>query len=83
MPIKPYLEGGVFEPEDVQVMGMAFEEVCRVLGIGTAAAREREAVAVRIIELARRGERNYYRLVERVIKEAGGDRAQPLLGLAS
>ena len=83
MPIRPYLEGGVFDPEDIQTMSMALEEVCRVLRIGAGAAREREVVAIRIIELARRGERNYYRLVERVIKEAGGDRAQPLLGLAS
>jgi hypothetical protein len=43
------------------------------------AGREREVV----IELARRGELEYRRLVERVLKEAGIDRAQPSLGMAS
>ena len=83
MPIRPYLEGGTFEPEDIQVMSRAFEEVCSVLRIAPTAAREREAVAVRIVELARRGEREYHRLVERVLSEAGGARTSPSLGLAS
>jgi hypothetical protein len=39
-------------------------------------------VVIRIIELARRGELEYRRLVERVLKEAGIDRAQPSLGMA-
>ena len=82
MPITPYLEGGVFDPEDIQTTSMALEEVCRVLRIGAGAGRDREVVAIRIIELARRGEREYRRLVERVLKEAGNDRAQPSLGMA-
>ena len=56
MPIRPYLEGGVFDPEDIQTMSMALEEVCRVLRIGAGAGRDREVVAIRIIELARLGE---------------------------
>jgi hypothetical protein len=40
-------------------------------------------VTIRIIELARRGELEYRRLVERVLKEAGIDRARPSLGMAS
>ena len=83
MPIRPYLEGGVFDPEDIQTMSMALEEVCRVLRIGAGAAREREVVAIRIIELARRGELEYRRLVERALKEAGVDWARPLLGMLS
>ena len=39
-------------------MSLAFEEVCKVLGIQPGATRERKAVAVRIIELCRRGERS-------------------------
>jgi hypothetical protein len=77
------LEGGVFDPEDIQTMSMALEEVCRVLRIGAGPGRDREVVAIRIIELARRGELEYRRLVERVLKEAGIDRAQPSLGMAS
>jgi hypothetical protein len=34
-------------------MSLAFEEVCKALEIQRAATREREAVAVRIIELSR------------------------------
>jgi hypothetical protein len=83
MPIRPYLEGGVFDQEDIQTMSMALEEVCRVLGVGAGAAREREVVAIRIIELARRGELEYRRLVERVLKEAGVDWARPSLGMVS
>ena len=56
MPIRPYLEGGVLDPEDIQTMSMALEEVCRVLRIGAGAGRDREVVAIRIIELARLGE---------------------------
>ena len=64
-------------------MSMALEEVCRVLRIGADAARDREVVAIRIIELARRGELEYRRLVERVLNEAGADWARPSLGMAS
>ena len=52
-------------------MSLAFEEVCKALEIQPGATREREAVAVRIIELCRRGERRPARLAERVLKEAG------------
>jgi hypothetical protein len=83
MPIRPYLERGVFDQEDIQTMSMALEEVCRVLRIGVGAAREREVVAIRIIELARRGELEYRRLVERVLKEAGVDWARTSLGTAA
>jgi hypothetical protein len=66
-----YLSGGVFEPKDIQAMSSAFEEVCKALEIQPGATREREAVAVRLIELCRRGERRPARLAERVLKEAG------------
>ena len=71
MPLRPDLSGGAFEPEDIQAMSLAFEEVCKALEIQRASTREREAVAVRIIELSRRGERSPARLAERVLKEAG------------
>jgi hypothetical protein len=83
MPIRPYLEGGVFDQEDIQTMSMALEEVCRVLRIGAGAGRDREVVAIRIIELARRGELEYRRLVERVLREAGVDWARSSLGMVS
>ena len=71
MPVRAHLSGGTFEPEDIQAMSLAFEELCKALEIQTGATREREAVAVRIIELCRRGERRPARLAERVLKEAG------------
>jgi hypothetical protein len=69
--VRAHLSGGAFEPEDIQAMSLAFEEVCKALEIQHGATPEREAVAVRIIELCRRGERSPARLAERVLKEAG------------
>jgi hypothetical protein len=60
-----------FEPEATQAMSVAFEDVCRALNLPDAAERERAAVAVRIVELARRGERDPHRLRDRVLREAG------------
>jgi hypothetical protein len=62
----------VFEPEVTQAMSTAFDDACRALKLTDGAAREREAIAVRIIELARRGERDPIRLSERVLRDAGG-----------
>ena len=71
MPVRADLSGGTFEPQDIEAMSLAFEEVCKALEIQPGATREREAVALRIIELCRRGERRPDRLAERVLKEAG------------
>ncbi len=71
--ILPFLRNdAVFEPEATAAMSVAFEEACRVLKLSHDAACEREAVAIRIIELARRGERDPIRLSERVLRDAGG-----------
>ncbi len=70
--ILPFLKDQpVFEPEAVRAMSAAFDEVCRSLKLPETATREREAIAVRIVELARRGERDAKRLSERVLREAG------------
>ena len=70
--ILPFLKDRtVFEPEVTSAMSIAFDEACRALKLNNGAAREREAVAVRIIELARRGERDPTRLREHVLREAG------------
>jgi hypothetical protein len=71
VPVRAHLSGSTFEPEDIQAMSLALQEVCEVLEIQPGATREREAIAVRIIELCRRGERRPARLAERVLKEAG------------
>jgi hypothetical protein len=71
--ILPFLKRDiVFEPEATQAMSAAFDEACHALKLTEHATRERETVATRIIELARRGERDSKRLYERVLSEAGG-----------
>jgi len=70
--ILPFLkEQNVFDPEATNVMSTAFDAICAALEIPAADIRGRETVAVRILELARRGERDPIRLRERVLREAG------------
>jgi hypothetical protein len=70
--IVPFLRNQfAFEPEAVQAMSAAFDEVCRALDLN-GDFRARETIAVRVIELARRGERDAIRLRDRVLREANG-----------
>jgi hypothetical protein len=70
--IVPFLRGQpVFDPEALHAMSSALDQACHALKLPENAARERETVAVRIIELARRGERDATRLCELVLLEAG------------
>jgi hypothetical protein len=64
-------ENAVFEPETMQAMAKAFDAACAALQLPDNAVRAREAVAVRIIELARRGERDPIALSKRVVRDAG------------
>jgi hypothetical protein len=65
----PFVSAGVFEPNDVEAMSLAYEEVCSALHInGDAGARQ--TIAERVIELARRGERCSTVLRDRVLAEA-------------
>lgn len=71
--IIPFLknEAFVFDPADIKAMSIAFDDVCKSLELnGDEGARE--TVAVRIIELARRGERSATKLRDRVLAEANG-----------
>jgi len=73
--ILPFLsDPAVFGPDETHAMSVAFEEVCRALKLD-GDARAREAIAVRIIELARRGERDAERLRERVLRDASGGKS--------
>ena len=73
MPIRPYLNdhGAFFAPAAIRAMSLALNEVCTALHIG-GKARAKESVAIRIIELARRGERDATKLRDRVVAEAKG-----------
>jgi hypothetical protein len=68
--IIPILQDDAFGPEALRAMSTALEEVCRVLKLDHDQGA-REVMAVRIIELARRGERDPERLRDRVLREAG------------
>jgi hypothetical protein len=68
--IDPFLQDAAFDPGALQAMSTALEEVCRMLKVDHDQGA-REVMAVRIIELARRGERDPERLRDRVLREAG------------
>ena len=59
--IIPFLQDDAFDPDALRAMATALEEVCRTLRVN-GDQRAREVIAVRIIELARRGERDPERL---------------------
>lgn len=60
-----------FEPNHIQAMSLAYEEVCTALHIN-GDIRARETIAERIIELARRGGRCPTVLRDRVLAEVNG-----------
>jgi hypothetical protein len=61
-----------YEPEHIQAMHKAFEAVCAKLELSTAAVDQvTELVALRIMELARAGERDANRLTARTLAEFG------------
>ena len=74
--ILPFLGTGVFDPEITNAMSVAFDDVCQTLKVN-GNVREREVIATRIIELARRGERNPAQLRDRVLREAGSEHSAP------
>jgi hypothetical protein len=70
MGIRPFVKDeAVFDPEEIKAMSMALEDVCNALKLN-GNAKAKEMVAIRIIELARQGERSPIRLRDRVLQEA-------------
>jgi hypothetical protein len=67
MPITPYLQLKVFEPETTRAMGVAFEKACRTLGLSPTPDAMTESVAKVIIALAEGGETDAERLYEKVL----------------
>jgi hypothetical protein len=70
MKMMPFLQDDAFGPDALRAMSTALEEVCRMLKVDRD-QDAREVMAVRIIELARRGECDPQRLRSRVLREAG------------
>jgi hypothetical protein len=69
MPIRQYLQGHRFDPETARLLGVAFEMAIVALqkGDGMVSAT-RDAVAQKIIELAKAGERDPERLCDEALK---------------
>jgi hypothetical protein len=69
MPIRSYLDDhSAFQPDEIDAMSRALEETCKVLHVN-GQAKDREAIAARIIDLARNGILNAKALRERVLAE--------------
>jgi hypothetical protein len=69
MPITPFLNGERFDEETRRALGVAFEMTCIALRVGDCADDVRQAVADKIIALAKAGERNPDRLCEEALKD--------------
>jgi hypothetical protein len=70
--IVPFLKSEpAFDPTDIKAMSMALDDVCKALSLN-GDEQAKETVAVRIIELAGRGERSSTKLRDRVLADARG-----------
>jgi hypothetical protein len=69
--IVPFLSETGFGPDEIKAMSLALDDVCQALKLD-GHSRTREVVAIRILELARRGERSPIRLRDRILQEANG-----------
>ena len=61
MPIRGFLTGQAFEPEVVRQMSLALETICGKFGMKLADDPATRVVALKIIELAERGVRDWPR----------------------
>jgi hypothetical protein len=84
MPMVALLSDAAFDSETTQLLGAAFEDAWEdvktsgsALAEGAEAASTRALLAKRIIELAKRGERNPDRLVESALDHLARSRAAP------
>ena len=64
MSIRSFVTPGAFDPEALAAMGEAFDAACKALEDTGQPQIVQEVIAQRIIEAARRGERDPARLVE-------------------
>jgi hypothetical protein len=79
MPITPFLRGERFDAETRRILGVALEMSCIAPHVGDCADDVRQAIADKIIALAKAGERNPDVLCERAlqhIRQAGHEGGQ-------
>jgi len=69
MPIRPFLNGEKFDQETIRILGVAFEMVCAALRTGGCDDDVKQAIANKIIELAKTGERNPDLLCKRALED--------------
>jgi hypothetical protein len=68
MPIMPFLNGRQFDPEALRILGLAFDQVCIALQVETSDDDVRQAIANKVIELAK-AEGRPDLLFERVLED--------------
>jgi hypothetical protein len=68
MPIRAYLQGHRFDAETVRLLGIAFEMAIVALQQDDGVSATRDAIAHKIIELAKAGERDPERLCDGALK---------------
>jgi hypothetical protein len=68
MLITPFLNGRQFDPEALRILGLAFEQVCIALQVETSDDDVRQAIANKVIELAK-AEGRPDLLFERVLED--------------
>jgi hypothetical protein len=71
--------GSVFDDQATKAMGEAFEAACKALDAAGQSSVVYEAVAKRIIEMAKSGERDPNQLRDRALAACGHKRFIPLL----
>ena len=69
MPIRPFLNGEQLDQETIRILGVAFEQVCITLRTRDRDDNVSQAIANKIIELAKTGERNPDLLCERALED--------------
>jgi hypothetical protein len=74
MPITPFLNGERFDPETRRALGVALELVCIGLRVGDCADDVKQAIADKLIAVAKAGERNPDVLCERVLEDIRGSK---------
>jgi hypothetical protein len=72
MPIRPFLNGERFDPEIERVLGVALEMVCIAVRTGDCDDDVKQAIASKIIDLAKAGERNPDILCEQALNDIRG-----------
>jgi hypothetical protein len=69
MPIRPFVNSEQFDQETLRILGVAFEQICVGLRIGDCDDDVKQAIANKIIDLAKTGERNPDLLCEHALQD--------------